>query len=36
MKNFEKLLIEAEENVFPMVPPGGRLDKMVLRSDVDE
>ena len=29
-------VIEEEENVFPMVPPGGKLDNMVLRSDVDE
>ncbi len=29
-------IIDAEENVFPMVPPGGSLDEMVLRGDVDE
>jgi len=28
-------IIEAEENVFPMVPPGGSLDKMVLKEDVE-
>ncbi len=28
-------IIEEEENVFPMVPPGGSLDKMVLRGDVE-
>ena len=29
-------VIEEEENVFPMVPPGGTLDNMVLRGDADE
>ncbi|MBM7557981.1 biosynthetic-type acetolactate synthase large subunit [Halanaerobacter jeridensis] len=28
-------IINAEENVFPMVPPGGSLDKMVLKEDVE-
>lgn len=28
-------IIEEEENVFPMVPPGGSLDKMVLKGDVE-
>ncbi|GAB6138768.1 biosynthetic-type acetolactate synthase large subunit [Halanaerobaculum tunisiense] len=28
-------IIEEEENVFPMVPPGGSLDKMVLKEDVE-
>ncbi len=28
-------IIEEEENVFPMVPPGGTLDKMVLKGDVE-
>ncbi|MCK8826200.1 biosynthetic-type acetolactate synthase large subunit [Natroniella acetigena] len=26
-------IIEEEENVFPMVPPGGSLDKMILKGD---
>ena len=29
-------VIAEEENVFPMVPPGGTLDNMVLRGDADE
>ncbi|PRX21143.1 hypothetical protein BX659_13337, partial [Orenia metallireducens] len=27
-------IIEEEENVFPMVPPGGSLDNMVLKEEV--
>ncbi|TDX50932.1 biosynthetic-type acetolactate synthase large subunit [Orenia marismortui] len=28
-------IIEEEENVFPMVPPGGSLDSMVLKGEVE-